>query len=99
MLFHALLSSPFGDILLSADAHSLTGLYFTDQRHCPPPPGPAAASEVVSRPTAGTLRGRAARTLKAVRAGDAGELFGTDAQTTASGPATLRLLQMDTPAG
>jgi methylated-DNA-[protein]-cysteine S-methyltransferase len=109
MLFHALLSSPLGDILLSADEHCLTGLYFTDQRDCPHLPGLAAVSEseIVSRPSAGVVRGRAARTLKAVRAGSmpaTGELFPPDVPATAGdvtgGQATaLRLLQADTPAG
>ncbi|MGB6007880.1 methylated-DNA--[protein]-cysteine S-methyltransferase [Castellaniella sp.] len=109
MLFHALLSSPLGDILLSAHEHCLTGLYFTDQRDCPHLPGLAAVSEseIVSRPSAGVVRGRAARSLRAIRADSAsatGELFPADAligidATPASQPAALRLLQADTPAG
>jgi len=110
MPFHALLSSPLGDILLSADAHCLTGLYFTDQRDCPQVPGLAAvsASDIVSRPSAGIVRGRAARTLKAVRAGSApatGELFPVDAPVPRAGGASTgqaaapRLLQAGTPAG
>ncbi|WP_322998307.1 methylated-DNA--[protein]-cysteine S-methyltransferase [Castellaniella sp.] len=105
MSFHALLSSPLGEILLTADALGLTGLYFTDQRDCPHLPGLAPASEIVSQPSAGIVRGRAARTLKAVRAGDAaaGELF--PLETPGVGgvdhmqPAAMRLLQDDTPAG
>lgn len=102
MLFHALISSPLGNILLAADAQGLTGLYFTDQRDCPRLPGLAVASELVSRPSAGLVRGRAARTLKAIRAdgarADSGELFPADASASADiRPATLTQLQADTP--
>jgi methylated-DNA-[protein]-cysteine S-methyltransferase len=97
---HALLSSPLGDILLVADAGRLTGLYFTDQRDCPRLPGLAAAPEIVSQPSAGTVGGRAARSLKALRTEDTGSLF--DAGTPPIGasretPEMLRLLQDDTP--
>src|SRR5690606_12284368 len=106
-MFHALISSPLGDILLAADADSLTGLYFTDQRDCPRMPGLVAASEVVSQPSAGMLRGRAARTLKARPAGDAhamGRLFDEGGPPAIRGPAvpsaaSPRLLPEDMPAG
>ncbi|MDN5842798.1 MAG: methylated-DNA--[protein]-cysteine S-methyltransferase [Alcaligenaceae bacterium] len=102
---YAVLSSPLGDILLLADAHSLTGLYFTDQRDCPHLPGLAVVSAVVSQPSAGTVRGRTARTLKAVRAGATAttdDLFAADTPTSpAARPPQLtglRLVQPDTPA-
>ncbi|MGB6241207.1 MAG: methylated-DNA--[protein]-cysteine S-methyltransferase [Castellaniella sp.] len=107
MSFHALLSSPLGDILLSADERGLTGLHFTDQRDCPHLTGLAAAPEadVISQPSAGVVQGRAARALKAVKRGAAaatGELFPADtsvAELSASQPSMLRMLQADTPAG
>lgn len=107
MQFHALVSSPLGDILLAADAHSLTGLYFTDQRDCPHLPGLIAVAGVVSQPSAGTVRGRIGRSLKAVRASDptaTDDLFATDASAPTpnlappSGPASMRLVQTDMPA-
>ena len=110
MLFHALIASPLGDILLAADAHSLAGLYFTDQRDCPQVSGLAPATKTVSQPSAGTLHGRATRSLKAVPAGEVaakGSLFetppaqatGTLSRSPSDGRAsTLRLLQSETPA-
>jgi len=74
MSFQALVASPLGEILLTADEAGLTGLYFTDQRDCPHLPGVAAAGDVISRPSAGTREGRQTRRFKAVPAAD-GELF------------------------
>lgn len=107
MPFHALLSSPLGDILLTAGDQGLTGLYFTDQRDCPQLPGLAPVTDIVSQPSAGTVGGKAARALKAVRANTAaeGELFARDDAWSKTGAlqerqaASLRLLQADTPAG
>lgn len=107
MLFHALLSSPLGDILLTAGEQGLTGLYFSDQRDCPHPQGLAPVADVVSRPSAGMLGGRVARTLKAVRADTAdaeGDLFAqiggvSRIDSLDHDTALLRPLQADTPAG
>lgn len=106
MPFHALLSSPLGDILLTAGEQGLTGLYFTDQRDCPHLPGLAPVTDIVSRPSAGQLGGRAARHLKAVHAdtaGAEGDLFAQSEGTPKNAPyesytADWRPLQADTPA-
>ena len=37
--FRAWIGSPLGRMLLCADTHGLTGLYFTDQPDCPPEAG------------------------------------------------------------
>ncbi|CAM5791306.1 methylated-DNA--[protein]-cysteine S-methyltransferase [Castellaniella caeni] len=77
MPYHALIASPLGDILLQADAVSLTGLYFTDQRDCPRVAGLAAVDHVIRQPSAGSLDGHATRTFKVVPVTEAatGELF------------------------
>jgi methylated-DNA-[protein]-cysteine S-methyltransferase len=78
MPFHALIPSPLGPILLTADQAGLAGLYFTDQRDLPRVPGVEAAAAVVSDPTAGVWDGRAIRTFRAVRGpsvNETGELF------------------------
>jgi methylated-DNA-[protein]-cysteine S-methyltransferase len=101
MSFQALVASPLGEILLTADEAGLTGLYFTDQRDCPHLPGVAAAGDVISRPSAGTREGRQTRRFKAVRAADC-ELFpaaATPAAPRAGQGAVPRYLQADLPAG
>lgn len=105
-MFHAVIASPLGDILLSADERHLTGLHFTDQRDCPRVQGLCITDETVSQPSAGTLQGRALRTLKALPpdgpASRGGELFDTQALAPELAMADqalmpLRLLQEDTP--
>ncbi|HET8597891.1 MAG TPA: methylated-DNA--[protein]-cysteine S-methyltransferase [Castellaniella sp.] len=102
MSFQALVASPLGDILLTADAAGLTGLYFTDQRDCPRLAGVAAAGDIISRPSAGTREGRQTRRFRAVPAAG-GELFpapGASGDPDASGlVAAPRFLQAGMPAG
>src|SRR5690606_33870102 len=59
--------SPFGPILLCGDAAGLTGLYFTDQKDCPPlADGPGVRSDS-SRPGSGMVGGVLLRTLRPSR--------------------------------
>lgn len=65
MLFHAVVDSPLGAILLEADEVGLAGLYFTDQRDCPRVAGVKPAPRTVSDPSAGRWGGRPIRSFKA----------------------------------
>jgi methylated-DNA-[protein]-cysteine S-methyltransferase len=104
MTYHAIMASPLGDILLCADAASLSGLYFAGQSDCPPVPGPPRHRARASRPSDGTLAGQEIRNFKAYRA-DVDDLFAPapahlpplSAQPGASDAARPRLLQDDTP--
>ena len=112
-VFHALVPSPLGDILLRADEGHLLGLYFVDQRDCPAVPGLSPTHPVHFHPSAGTTQGRPTRLLKAVPASVArassGDLFDPgafagneaggrqDAASEKEPPATLHLQQAATP--
>ena len=81
MLFHAIIGSPLGPILLAAEEAGLAGLYFTDQRDCPRVAGLEATVAIVSDPSAGRQSGRPIRLFKAQRSGDgaSGDLFASGA--------------------
>ncbi|CAM5181231.1 Methylated-DNA--protein-cysteine methyltransferase OS=Castellaniella defragrans OX=75697 GN=HNR28_002403 PE=3 SV=1 [Castellaniella defragrans] len=110
-VFHAIVPSPLGDILLRADAGHLLGLYFVGQRDCPDLPGQPPLHPTHFDPAAGTTRGRPTRSLKAVPPASAealsGDLFGAGALSgsgeaahlvPAEDPAAaLRLQQGNTP--
>lgn len=105
-MFHAVISSPLGDILLTADERHLVGLHFTNQRDCPHIQGlDNTTDETISQPSAGTIKGQPLRALKAFSASQATEnreLFATQdlAPTSVNiDPAamSLRLLQDATP--
>ncbi|HEX7388291.1 MAG TPA: methylated-DNA--[protein]-cysteine S-methyltransferase [Castellaniella sp.] len=106
MSYHAIISSPLGDILLVAGGRGLEGLYFTDQRDCPQVPGLAAARKVVTQPSAGSWHGRATKSLKVMSSIDgpvAGDLpFRSGPQAVHSGsPAhkgAPQVLELDAPA-
>ncbi len=108
MSFHAIVPSPLGDILLTADAYSLTGLHFTDQRDCPAVPGMDTTADDISDPSAGMAQGKPIRSFKAVRPDAADEqlpgmdaILAGDMARAATLPASivssLRVLQDDTP--
>ena len=105
LLYHALISSPLGPILLESDGTGLSGLYFTDQRDLPHVDGLETAAQVVSDPSAGVLDGRSLRTLRAIKevpSGETGQLFPADPVPAHAQPrwkeAPLRWLQDTTPA-
>ncbi|GEM_PF-237915 len=66
-MYRARIDSPFGPILLCGDGAGLAGLYFTDQKDCPPlADGPGVRSDS-SRPGSGTAGGVPLRTLRPAR--------------------------------
>lgn len=85
MIFHAQIASPLGHILLCSDGASLTGLYFMGQQDCPDLPGLTAMHNKVASPAAGTLNGRAIRSLRVRRRSPEGDLFGDEHLVRAAG--------------
>ncbi len=63
-IYHAMLASPLGDMVLSATETHLTGLYFTDQKDCPSVPGRQAPRSDSLDPTSGSAHGQALRRFK-----------------------------------
>lgn len=104
MTYHAIMTSPLGDLLLCADAAGLSGLYFAGQSDCPPIPGLPRRRSRASRPSDGMLAGQEIRHFKAYRA-DVDDLFAPapehlprfPPQSDTSAAVGPRLLQGDTP--
>lgn len=66
-MYQARIDSPFGPVLLCGDGAGLSGLYFTDQKDCPPlPDGPPVRPDS-RRPGSGTADGVPLRTLRPAR--------------------------------
>lgn len=66
-MYRARIDSPFGPMLLCGDGRGLAGLYFVDQKDCPPlPDGPGARPDSL-RPGSGEVNGVLLRTLRASR--------------------------------
>lgn len=65
-IYRARIDSPFGPLLLCATESGLSGLYFVDQKDCPPlPDGPGVRADSL-RPGSGEIDGVALRTLRPV---------------------------------
>lgn len=66
-MYRARIDSPFGPMLLCGDGRGLAGLYFVDQKDCPPlPDGPGARPDSL-RPGSDEVGGMLLRTLRASR--------------------------------
>ncbi|NYT69891.1 methylated-DNA-[protein]-cysteine S-methyltransferase [Pusillimonas noertemannii] len=107
-MYRARIDSPFGPILLCGDGAGLAGLYFTDQKDCPPlADGPGVRSDS-SRPGSGTAGGVPLRTLRPARRPAEGQLPGLDEESgegvlrgrisSGNEDAALELLAAETPA-
>ncbi|WP_397473228.1 methylated-DNA--[protein]-cysteine S-methyltransferase [Pusillimonas sp.] len=66
-MYRARIDSPFGPVLLCGAEKGLAGLYFLDQKDCPPLPGGPAPRSESQRPGSGELGGVALRALHPVR--------------------------------
>lgn len=66
-MYRARIDSPFGPMLLCGSGEGLAGLYFTDQKDCPPLAGGPRVRSDSRRPGSGTAGGVPLRTLRPAR--------------------------------
>ncbi len=97
-MYQARIGSPFGPILLCGDGKGLAGLYFTDQKDCPPlADGPGVRSDS-RRPGSGMAGGVPLRTLRPARRLAAGKEHRSASMGSPNGAAAQLALFPDAPA-